>query len=138
MNAAMIYLKLAMGPGNPVMRIAMGMDHNFAFAEFRTQEASYLKEGSSFSIFSCGGLPEINISKEVIITQRLSRTGTAIFILATAIQTVTCVLVVFKVMGSNPSISTCDKVKRPTEKSPLRWGNEPKQQVRSSCEEESL
>lgn len=42
MNAAMQYLELAMGPGNPIIRIAMGMDHNFAFAEFRTQEASGL------------------------------------------------------------------------------------------------
>lgn len=41
MNAAMVYLKLAMGPGNPIIRIAMGMDHNFAFAEFRTQEARF-------------------------------------------------------------------------------------------------
>ncbi|CAM9520410.1 unnamed protein product [Sphacelaria rigidula] len=44
MNAAMVYLKLAMGPGNPIIRIAMGMDHNFAFAEFRTQEARFLSQ----------------------------------------------------------------------------------------------
>lgn len=38
MNAALQYLQLTAGPGNPIVKITMGMDHNFAFAEFRTLE----------------------------------------------------------------------------------------------------
>lgn len=49
MNAALQYLQLIAGPGNPIVKITMGMDHNFAFAEFRTLEVRVCRPRENFS-----------------------------------------------------------------------------------------